>query len=384
MDDTTPPASASDAPWFRVGASEVRLLRDGAMAYPAMLQAIASAQREVLAEFYWITPDAVGDLFREALVERANAGVVVRVIYDSLGSVGLSMSWWRPLLDAGGMVWEYHSLPFALFVRPFRLENLIQRDHRKLLVVDGSIGFTGGINLGLPWQSVDRGGGGWRDDSIAARGPVVEEMRALFYRTWRRVTHRVPPAGVRRLKHRREATVYVLASQRRRSRDIHGEYLSRIAHARLSIDIANAYFLPDVRLRHALYRATARGVRVRVLLPVSSDVPGVQLAVEALWGRMLRNGIEIHAMPRPMLHAKTAIIDERFVTIGSYNLAERHLRTNLEVNLAVIDEAFAKHVTESFERDLERAERIDVGAWEKRSLARRGAEWFAMALRELW
>ena len=89
-------------------------------------------------------------------------------------------------------------------------------------------------------------------------------------------------------------------------------------------------------------------------------------------------------MPRPMLHAKTAIIDERFVTIGSYNLAERHLRTNLEVNLAVIDEAFAKHVTESFERDLERAERIDVGAWEKRSLARRGAEWFAMALRELW
>jgi len=161
MDDTTPPASASDAPWFRVGASEVRLLRDGAMAYPAMLQAIESAQREVLAEFYWITPDAVGDLFREALVERANAGVVVRVIYDSLGSVGLSMSWWRPLLDAGGMVWEYHSLPFALFVRPFRLENLIQRDHRKLLVVDGSIGFTGGINLGLPWQSVDRGGGGW-------------------------------------------------------------------------------------------------------------------------------------------------------------------------------------------------------------------------------
>ena len=384
MDQTTPPASASDARWFRVGASEVRLLRDGAMAYPAMLQAIASAQHEVLAEFYWISPDPVGTLFREALIERAKAGVAVRVIYDSLGSTGLSMGWWQALLDAGGKVWEYHALPFALFARPFRLENLVQRDHRKLLVVDGTIGFTGGINLGLPWQSPDRGGGGWRDDSIAARGLVVDEMRALFYQTWRRVTHHAPPVGVQRLKRRRDAIVYVLASQRRRRRNIHTEYLARIARARLSIDIANAYFLPDVRMRHALYRAAAKGVRIRVLLPAASDVPGVQLAVEGLWGRLLRNGVEIYALPKPMLHAKTAIIDERFVTIGSYNLDERHFRTNLEVNLAVVDAAFAKHVTESFERDLERAERIDERDWEKRSLARRGAEWFAMALRELW
>jgi cardiolipin synthase len=378
-------ASADEvpSPWFRVGASEVRLLRNGAVAYPAMLEAIASAKHEVLVEFYWITPDAVGVLFREALAARARDGVSVRVIYDSIGSVGLTMAWWRPLLDAGGRVWEYHALP-RIFARPFRLENLIQRDHRKLLVVDGAIGFTGGINIGLPWQSAEHGGGAWRDDSIAARGDVVSEMRTLFYGTWRRVAHETPPPGLRRLQRRRGATVYVLASQRRRRRSIHAEYLARIAGARRTIDIASAYFLPDVRIRHALYRAVARGVRVRVLLPVASDVLGVQLAVEGLWGRMLHNGIQIHAMPRPMLHAKTAIIDERFVTIGSYNLDERHFRTNLEVNLAVVDEPFAKYVTSFFERDLERAERIDATSWETRSLARRGAEWVAMVLRELW
>ena len=374
---------ATTSPWFRVGANEVRLLRDGVEAFPAMLAAIAAAEREVLLEFYWISPDAVGILFRDALVERANAGVVVRVIYDSLGSVGLSAAWWRPVIEAGGSVWEYHAL-LSLTGPVGGIGNLVQRDHRKLLVVDGAIGFTGGINLGLPWQSTDHGGGGWRDNALAARGEVAGEMRALFYRTWRRVTREPPPSDVTNLAHRRDATVYVLASQRRRRRNIHREYLIRIAGARRTIDIANAYFLPDIRLRRALYRAVARGVRVRVLLPAISDVPGIQFAIEALWGRMLRKGVEIYALPPPMLHAKTAIIDERFVTIGSYNLDERSFRKNLEANLAVVDEAFGKHVSETFERDLAGAHRIDAGAWEERSVARRGVEWLAIAFREFW
>jgi cardiolipin synthase len=137
-------------------------------------------------------------------------------------------------------------------------------------------------------------------------------------------------------------------------------------------------------MRQALYKAAAQGVRVRVLLPEVSDVPGVQFAVEGLWDRMLRQDIEIHVLPPPMLHAKTAIVDRRWVTIGSYNLDERRLRRNLEANLAVLDEAFAQHVSASFERDLARARPIEVGAWEKRPLARRGAEWIALALRELW
>jgi cardiolipin synthase len=209
-------------------------------------------------------------------------------------------------------------------------------------------------------------------------------MRALFYRTWRRVTRRPPPADVQPLAKPGRARVYVLASQRRRRRDIHREYLARVTGARRSIDIANAYFLPDHRMRQALYRAARRGVRTRVLLPQASDVLGLQFAVEGLWGRMLRNGVQIFALPPPMLHAKTAIIDERWTTIGSYNLDERSFRKNLEANLVVIDDAFAKHVTASFERDLAKATRIEASIWEKRSRARRGAEWLALALRELW
>lgn len=372
---------AHDPQWFRVDGSEVRFLRDGREAFPAMLDAIRGASREVLLEYYWITPDVVGTRFRDALIERAKSGVAVRVIYDSLGSVGMRGDWWRPLVAAGGDVRAYHALLDA--GRRF-VERLVQRDHRKLLVVDGAIGFTGGINLGREWLGVEDGGGGWRDDAIAARGDVAAEMRALFYRTWRRITRERPPTDVRPLTPPRGARVYVLTGQRRRRRDIHREYLLRIRGARESIDIANAYFLPDRRMRQALYKAAAQGVRVRVLLPEVSDVPGVQFAVEGLWDRMLRQDIEIHVLPPPMLHAKTAIVDRRWVTIGSYNLDERRLRRNLEANLAVLDEAFAQHVSASFERDLARARPIEVGAWEKRPLARRGAEWIALALRELW
>jgi cardiolipin synthase len=377
-----PPSSAPPQPWFRAGDDEVQLLRDGVEAFPAMLTAIAGAREEVLVEFYWITPDAVGKAFRDALTERAEAGVRVRVVYDSLGSAGMTPEWWTPLRDVGGEVWEYH--PILPFSDAFKLDHVVQRDHRKLLVVDGRIGFTGGINLGDPWLAIDEGGQGWRDDMIAVRGEVVHEMRALFYRTWRRTTHQPVPDDVRPLSHQRLRPVFVLASQRRRRRNIHREYLVRFGAARSSIDIANAYFVPDRSMRKALFRAIARGVRVRVLFPMVSDVPGVQYAVEALFDTLLRHGVELYAMPPPMMHNKTAIVDERFVTIGSYNLDERSWRKNLEANVGVIDEAFARHVTESFDRDVARSTRIDLETWRSRSLARRGVEWVALALRDLW
>ena len=380
-DPSSPPLTLDADRWFRVGADEVRLLRDGAEAFPAMLEAIASAQREVLLEFYWITPGRIGLRFRDALVEQAARGVAVRVIYDSLGSRGMTDDWWQPLRDAGGDVREYHSiLPFH---ETFRLDRLMQRDHRKLLVVDASTGFTGGINIGDPWLPTSDGGDGWLDDAIAVRGEIALEMRALFYRTWRRVTRQISPADVLPLARRRGRSVYVLASQRRRFRSIHREYLARIAGARRSIDLAHSYFVPDLHVRHELSRAARRGVRVRVLIPAVSDVPGLQLAIEATFDALLESGVEIFALPPPMLHAKTAIVDGRFVTIGSYNLDEG-LRKNLEANIAVLDEPFAAHVTERFERLLARAAGVDRATWRERSLGRKAAQWLALAFRELW
>jgi cardiolipin synthase A/B len=370
------------SPWFPVGLDRVRLLRDGAAAFPAMLEAIAAAEREILLEMYWIGTDKVGERFRDALAERARAGVTVRVVYDSLGSLGVTSGFWDPLTNAGADVREFHSiLPFD---PAFRWDRIEQRDHRKLLVVDSRFGFTGGINLGQQWAPIADGGEGWRDDMVEVEGEAAEEMRTLFYRTWRRVARGTVPTDLRPLPRRKTRPVWVLASQRRHRRSIHREYLVRIAGAKKTVDIANSYFVPDRSVRSALFRAVARGVRVRVLMPERSDVQAVQYAAEALFDTLLRHGVELHAMSGPMMHSKTAIIDRSFVTIGSYNLDERSWRKNLEINLAVEDEAFGEHCASWFDRDADASPRVELHAWRDRSIARRGVEWVAWALRELW
>jgi cardiolipin synthase len=375
-------AEGQAIPWFPVGADRVRLLRDGKQAFPVMLDAIANAKHEVLLEFYWIGTDGVGERFRNALAERAAAGVKVRVIHDAVGSIGVTPGWWRPLTDPGGSVAEYHSV--SPWDPRFRIERVELRDHRKLLIVDRLHGFTGGINLAAPWLPVEEGGNGWRDDVIEVAGDATEELRTLFYRTWRKLTGEALPLDVHRLSRRRSRPVWALASQWRTFRSMHREYVLRIGHARERVDIANSYFVPDRRVRAALFRAVRNGVHVRVLVPDKSDVPVVQFAVEALFDTLLRHGVEIWALPGTMLHAKTAIIDDEFTTIGSYNLDERSWRKNLEVNLAVEDRAFAKHVRTWYERDLASATPIGLARWRRRSLTRRGFEWAAYAMRRLW
>jgi len=372
----------TDQPWFDVGADKVRLLRDGAQAFPAMLDAIHHAEREVLLEMYWIGADSCGERFRDALMARARAGVQVKVIYDAVGSLGITESWWQPLRSAGAEVYEYHSLfPLA---QSFQLDRVEQRDHRKLLVVDDTIAFTGGINLSDPWLPIEQGGDGWRDDAVAVRGPCVEEFRALFYETWRRITRTLRPRDVPPFPRRRVRPVWVLANNWRRRRSIRREYVIRIANARQSVDIANSYFVPDGGVRRAMFRAASRGVRVRVLVPARGDVPIVQFAVEATFEQLLRHGVEVYALPGPILHSKIAIVDETFATIGSYNLDERSWRKNLEVNLAVEDSAFARHVRRWYEHDLARALPIDLATWRQRGTLRRGMEWVAFAMRKLW
>jgi len=380
------PASAakpgSEPRWFPVGEDSVRLLRDGAQAFPAMLAAIAGARREVLLEMYWVGADVVGARFREALTDAARRGVQVFVIHDAVGSLGIDRAWWEPFTTVGGRVAQYHSI--SPFDPRFRLERVEQRDHRKLLVVDAVDGFTGGINLAAPWLERSEGGSGWRDDMIQVRGDATQELRTLFFRTWRHLTKEAPPSDLRPLARHHTRPVWVLASQWRNRRSTHREYIVRIKHARGRVDIANSYFVPDRTLRSALCQAVARGVRVRVLVPLTGDVPVVQFAVEALFDTLLRNGVEIWTLSERMLHAKTAIVDDDFCTIGTYNLDERSWRKNLEVNLAVEDAPFAQHVRGWFERDLELANRVNLETWRTRSYLRRGLEWAAYGMRRLW
>jgi cardiolipin synthase A/B len=393
-DPTQPWWSRTEAlgPWFKIGGDEVRLLRDGVEALPAMLAAIHAARREIILEMYWVGPDAVGARFRDALVEKARAGVTVRVIYDAIGSLAITPSFWEALVRAGGEVREYH--PLSPLKPAFDLSRIEQRDHRKILVVDGNHGFTGGINLARPWLPLEDGGEAWRDDMIEVIGYAPAELRTLFYKNWRRMGfRRLPqdplgslalPNDLVPLSKHPTGKVYVLASLRRSKRNLRREYLARLNRAQRSIEIANSYFIPDRNVRSALYRAVLRGVHVRVLVPSKSDVAIVQFALEAMYESLLRNGVEMYCHSGPMMHAKTAIIDDRFATIGSYNLDERSRTKNLEVNIAVEDDAFATYVRKWFDRDVEKATHLDLYEWRARPIVRRGIEYMAYALRKLW
>ncbi len=361
-----------------VGLDAVRLLRDGSAAFPAMLDAIARAEREVLFEMYWVGADRIGDRFRAALVERARAGVSVRVLFDSIGSLGTPASWWSPLVEAGAEIHEFS--PLSPLSRRFRFGELTKRDHRKILVVDCVVGFTGGINIGELWDPPDSPETAWRDDVIEVRGPSARLLRSAFFDVWQRCARAIPTDAICATV---AGQVEVLSNRiaRRPDRAIRRRYRTLVGHAKTSIDIASAYFLPGRGFLHALRRAARRGVRVRVLVPEHSDVWIVGMAMTSLYGRLLADGVEVFLYRPRVLHSKTAIFDRRLTTIGSHNLDEWSSRFDLECNVFVDSSEFAQSVSESFELDLSVSRRLDLESWRKRALHVRLLAWLAALFR---
>lgn len=378
-------------PFTDVSADRVRHLCDGRQAYPAMLEAIAAARSEVLLEMYWVGADPAGSRFRDALVACARRGVVVRVLYDDVGSLGLSGSWWAPLEAVGGTVASYS--PIAPWRKRFRWVQIFFRDHRKLLVVDGEVGVAGGINLARPWLPGEEGGLDWRDDAIEVRGPIALDLRRVFASTWERcgkpglegssAPPRIGTLTGPQVEGASRASVLANRIGPRPDRRIRRAYLQAIRRARVSVDIASSYFLPGPIFLHALRAACRRGVRVRILIPKVGDIWLASLAVSHLVGRLLEDGVEVYAYARRMLHSKTAIVDRRLVIIGSHNLDTLSWRYNLECNVAVDDEAFAENVVQTFGRDIEDAERLDLGAWRRRPLRLRLLAWAVARFRML-
>jgi cardiolipin synthase A/B len=350
--------------WLLVETHRVRLLRDGAEAYPAMLAAIRAAEQELSLEMYWIGVDTIGTLFRDALAERARAGVSVRVIYDGVGSFGIDDEFWAPLTDAGGVVHEYR--PVAPWRRGFHFSRLFFRDHRKILIVDGRVGFVGGINLADPWLPQHDTDPAWRDDALAVEGPVMAELEGIFARTWRRLS-RDRRIVVPRLE-RPHGRVWALANRvdPRARRGIRALYSTAARSAQSSIELAAAYFLPGRVLIAALQRAARRGVAVRVVVPEKSDVRLVDLACSSLLGKLLRAGVRVFLYRDRILHSKTAVFDRRLVTIGSHNLDALSWRFNLECNIAVDDRAFGAAVARSFELDVAGSRELTLDEWQRR------------------
>ncbi len=356
--------------WTTVGEHRLRLLRDGIEAFPALDAAIDAASTELLLEFYWFGSDALGRRFAERLARRAREGLTVRVLYDVVGSSPVDDDMFAEMRRAGVDVRAYNPLSWTK-----TLQRFVRRDHRKIVVCDGRVAFTGGLNIGLPWAPPDEGGDGFRDDMVQVDGPAAVELRTVFYETWRntltraeRRNPRLLPRDVGKLTATPTNAVWVLANRHRANRRrIRETYLRWIGGAQKSIDVVNAYFLPDAKLKRALFAAVRRGVRVRVMVPAIGDVTFVQWAVEATLERMTKRGIEAFAYTGAILHAKTALVDGALATIGSYNLDARSYRYNLECNLAVSDATFGGRVLAGIERDLARCER-----WTHEHLRERG------------
>lgn len=344
--------------------NRVTPLRAGGEAFPAMLRAIASAEEQICLEMYILRADRIGQRFKAALVERALAGVAVRVLYDGVGSIGLPADYVAELMQAGAEVLEFH--PVAPWRRRFGWN---RRDHKKLLIVDCRVAFVGGINIGDEYSPAEEGGGGWHDMCAEVEGPAVRELSRIFASTWEAeggstvsvVTRSGALEGAL-------AFVQVIANLGViRRPGMRRAYLHAIRRAQHQISVTNAYFIPDAALRRALAQAIRRGASVRVIVPSRSDLEPVYYASRHLYARLMRSGVRIFEWQGEMMHAKCAAIDGLWSTIGSYNLDRRSFVHNLEVGLLMIDRELARELETQFESDLKLCVEVDPRAWPART-----------------
>ena len=359
--------------------NHVQDLENGDEIFPSMLEAIRSAQRTITFETYIYWSGEVGQQFAAALSERARAGVQVKVMIDWAGSIKMEDALLQEMQDAGVEVHQYRPL------RWYNLGRLNNRTHRKLLVVDGKVGFTGGVGIADQWNGHAQDPDHWRDLHFRIEGPVVAQFQAAFNDNWIKTTGVVlngddyfPP---QRIAGAMDAHMFV-SSPAGGSESMHLMYLMAIAAAERSIDLQAAYFVPDDLIIKALQAARHRGVRVRVLLPGKHiDSETVRLASKAHWGELLRAGVEIYEYQPTMMHNKLLIVDNFMVSVGSTNFDMRSFRLNDEASLNVYGEEFASRMTEVFEQDLKPTVRYTYRMWQDRPLKEKLVEKFVLPLK---
>jgi cardiolipin synthase len=369
------------------------LLQDGPAAYKAMFAAIRAARDHINFETYIFENDEVGRAFADLLLDRQRAGVQVNVIYDSVGSIGTERAFFERLAESGIAVLEYNP------VNPLQARkgwSVNQRDHRKLLIVDGSVAFLGGINISSVYSSRPGSSGGsapgrdtdaksmpWRDTQLQLEGPVVAELQKIFLQTWdkQKGDPIVPRKYFPPQTARGSAVVRPLASSPDEPfSQMYATLISAIASAETEVWIANAYFVPDPQLAEALKDAARRGVDVRLLLPSKTDFWLVLHAGQAAYDELLEAGVKIFERREALLHSKTAVIDGVWSTVGSTNLDWRSFLHNQELDAVVLGADFGAQMRTVFERDLAASEQVTLQRWRARGIAPR----FKEMLGQMW
>ncbi len=350
-------ATTLDA-WPPESALGVRIYAGGDETYEAILEAVRAARHHVHCEYYIFEPDRAGTRLCQALAERARAGVSVRLLVDGIGSARLTRRFLAPLRQAGAQVARFNR---PLLGRALRgLANF--RTHRKIAVVDGAVGFTGGVNVSDDHSRTARGEAAWRDTHLRLEGAAVHGLQATFLEDWAFATRgRGAPLGVEFQACFPPAAggphwVQVVASgPDQEVPAIEALYFAAISGARERLWITTPYFVPGEALAAALASAALRGVDVRLLLPVRTDAFVVDAAGRTYHDALADAGVKIHLYGPPMVHAKTMVVDHDLAIVGTANLDDRSLRLNFEVVAAVYGEEAAGELARLFEADLERA-----------------------------
>jgi cardiolipin synthase len=347
-----------------VDGNKVEVLVNGDEIFPAMLAAIRGAEHTITLETYIYWSESIGKEFSDALIERARAGVKVHVMLDFIGSMKLGEEAMRRMEAAGVQLQRFHKPVWWKFTR------LNNRTHRKVMVVDGKIGFTGGVGIADKWRGHGQDADHWRDTHFRVEGPVVGQMQAVFADNWTKATGVVldGPWYFPALNARGgEAAQMFSSSPTGGSESMLLMYLMAITAARDTIDLSSSYFVPDELTTRALVAAAKRGVKVRIITPgpiIDSDV--VRAASRERWGELLGAGIRIAEFQPTMYHVKALVVDTLMVSVGSTNFDNRSFSINDEANLNVLDRGFAAKQLEVFERDWKQARPVTLQAWERR------------------
>ena len=373
--------SITDSPLTK--GNKITLLADGQAGYAAMFSAIQNAKDHINLETFIIEDDEVGRKFVDLLLQKQEKGVQVNLIYDSMGSYSTPPAFFQRLRDRGIQVVEFNP------VNPLKARGhwiLAQTDHRKMLIIDGKVAITGGINISSVYSSklsgrrkVEGAPLPWRDTDVQIEGPAVAEFQKLFLDTWQK--EKGPKLSERNyfpdLKEAGNALVRVIGStpgQNNRLTFI--VYVSAITFANHSVHLTNAYFIPDDQMLDAFTDAARRGVDVQIILPSTSDSSLALSAARYNYSELLKSGVKLFERRNALLHAKTAVIDGVWSTVGSTNLDYWSLLSDDEVNAVILSHEFAIEMEKMFARDLAESDEIRLEEWEKRPLFPRIREWF--------
>ncbi len=361
-----------------IAGNKVTLLYDGPQTMAAMMKAISAAQNHINLETYIFDQDEVGMQFAELLMARQRAGVQVHVIYDAVGTIGTPQAFFDKMRAAGIHLLAFNPVNPLRLVGPWRINS---RDHRKVLVVDGVVAFTGGVNISSTYanSSLFRSKArrnakvGWRDTHMQIEGPAVAALQWEFLNNWARHkptelsdSNFFPP-----LANVGNKLVRIVASEPGGDQEIYKAYLLAIGSARKTVHITSAYFVPNAQMVKALGDAAARGVDVKLILPGVQESGLAFFAGHSYYSAMLASGVKIFHLQIAVLHAKTAVIDGVWSTVGSTNLDSRSFLHNHELNAVVLDKDFGVSMESAFDEDLRYCVEVTLEKWEQRPLTER-------------